>query len=376
MSIDIFLFVKYNDKYFIGENMKKLIAFVAIILIVSALLAGCGSSYVPLSTMRWANNETLTYNVRRASDFELNYIGITGITNDEGVFVTPYLQIIPSQAEGTYTTTVTYNSAENTYTVVSTLNVTEVYTKNLFEGKTDLYNDALTKAADSDIMSVEGEDIIVDVTVTSQCTFKEVGMLPISSSKTVKSVFIGCGTCTENDFATVVTYDYSKKKPIANVTTTADGETTENSVKLKSGVKTFDNEQIEFLLRSFNISPLAEAGGAALNIFAGTESSVKTMNAIVPKGYAFDYQIGGVWKDIGSDGKQVYYKEGENYTDINGNVVETLKRKVSIVGLNGTNLIYYYDSEPDTSIETKQVLIRMQQSYLVFDVTQESLSLV
>ena len=355
--------------------MKKLFAFFAAIVLISILLTGCGAPYVPHTTPCWANNETLTYNVRRASDYELNYIGITGVTDETGIFRTPYLQIIPFDAQGTYTTTVTHNSAEGTYTVVSTLNVTEIYTKKQFDVDMDLYTAAIQKAASSEIMSMDGEDIVVDVSIISQCTFKEMGMLPVSSSKTVKSVFIGCGVCTENDIVTTVNYDYSQKKPIVKVNTVADAKSNEKDVKLKNGVKTFDNEQIEFLLRSFNITPLAEAGGTSLNIFDGTGLlDVTTVNAVVPKGYLFDYQLGGVWKNVDSSGNPLYYMEGENYTDVKGNIIETQKRKVSIVGLNGLNLVYYFDSEP--SAQKKQVLVRMQQSYLVFDITAESLSLV
>lgn len=353
--------------------MKKLFAFFATLILILSLLTGCGAAYVPPSTIRWAEEETLKYNVRRASDFELTYIGITGITDENGVFQTPNLQIIPSDAQGSYETSVSFNSAEGTYTVSSTLNVTEIYSKKLFAADMDLHATALQKAAESNIMRIDGEDIVVDVSVISICTFKATGMLPVSSSKTVKSVFIGAGVCAENDFLTTVTYDYSQKKPYANVTTLAGGKTTENSIKLKNGVKTYDNEQIELLLRSFSLSSLATAGGASINIFDGRGlSGVMAANAVVPKAYSFDYQLGGVWKDVESNGNLVYYKEGENYTDVKGKIIETIKRNVSIIGFNGLNMIYYFDSE-DTAARDKQVLIRMQQSYLVFDITPESL---
>ena len=60
----------------IGEKMKKLLLLTILFIMACFALTGCGSSaVVPEVKVRWSgsSSETLVYDVRLASDYELTY---------------------------------------------------------------------------------------------------------------------------------------------------------------------------------------------------------------------------------------------------------------------------------------------------------------
>ena len=74
--------------------MKKLICVTLCVLFACISLVGCSSAIIPTSTPSWAEGEVLTYNVRKATSYELTTVGID----------LDYRQILPSYVTGTYST--------------------------------------------------------------------------------------------------------------------------------------------------------------------------------------------------------------------------------------------------------------------------------
>ena len=100
--------------------MKKIICLIIAIVMLTVLLASCSNTVVPVSTPTWNNGETLTYQVRKASDYELSIVSIGS----------SYLNVLPSTVSGTYTTLIELDG-EN-YILTTTLDVQETYSNDLF----------------------------------------------------------------------------------------------------------------------------------------------------------------------------------------------------------------------------------------------------
>ena len=99
----------------------------------SFALTGCGSSaVVPEVKVRWSgsSSETLVYDVRLASDYELtysNYYSRAKNSDGEYVYTSNLDQVAPSKVEnGVYTSTV-QPLADNRYSLETELTFTEIY---------------------------------------------------------------------------------------------------------------------------------------------------------------------------------------------------------------------------------------------------------
>ena len=177
--------------------------------ILLSLLAfvGCSQATVPNTTAKWGNNETIHYTVRKASKAELIYSEVSAT-----------MQRIPDDVTGTYATTIT--KGESTYTLSTEYVVTETYN---FNAGDKLLEKAKAIADNYDFITVDGNTVTVNVSIYGTCVFNMNDFLPQNSSKQIKSVvFINETTvnkktyecqCSVNDVNTVVTYDYSAKKP-------------------------------------------------------------------------------------------------------------------------------------------------------------------
>ena len=206
--------------------MKKIICACLCVLFISIMLVGCSSAIVPSSTPTWADGEILSYIVRRASEYELNAIGISS----------DYKQLLPSVVDGTYTTTVS-SLDDDHYQVKSVLNATEVYTPDDFGADTELLNKAknLANSSADDGFALDGENLVATLYTESVCTFDKTTFLPTFSSKKIQSVVIVRSTaidenhryqgeCSLNDITCTTNYDYSAKSPKATVNSSLLGE--------------------------------------------------------------------------------------------------------------------------------------------------------
>ena len=356
--------------------MKKIICLIIAIVMLTVLLASCSNTVVPVSTPTWTSGETLTYQVRKASDYELSIVSIGS----------SYLNVLPSTVSGTYTTLIELDG-EN-YILTTTLDVQETYSNDLFSDDSALLQLAINKASqnDQDALSYDGTNFAVHTQVQSVVSFNKTSFLPNSSAKTVKgALFVKAsmvngktyqGDCQVNDFTVETTYDYSAKTPKATVNSTL--LTQPQTVKLAktSNSKTYDNEQIAFLLRSFSIATLSSNLQTPLTIFDGVQATSLSLNTTVSQDYSFDYQIYGIMEGVDTDGNITYKQTDGQYTDALGNVIQTIQRSVAQVYLTtGGKPIYYYFDNQDSDLPTaKKTLIRMQQDYMIFDVTTDSLN--
>ena len=354
--------------------MKKIICLVLTILMITLVLVSCSNTVVPVSTPTWNSGETLKYQVRKASTYELSLVSISE----------SYLQILPSTVSGTYTTNVVLDG-EN-YVLTTTLDVQEVYLADSFKDDSALMQKAINTATqnDQDALSYDGTNFAVHTQVTSVVTFNKTSFLPQSSTKTVKgAIFVKAsivngkthqGDCQVNDFTVETTYDYSAKTPKATVNSTL--LTQPQTVKLTKNSKTYDNEQLAFLLRSFSIATLSSNLQTPLTVFDAVQQTSLSLNTTVSSNPSFDYQIYGIMEGVDTDGKITYKQTDGQYTDLNNNVIQTIQRSVAQVYLTtGGKPIYYYFDDQDSDLPTaKKTLIRMQQDYMIFDVTTDSLN--
>lgn len=346
--------------------MKKIICLSMCILLSLLAFVGCSQATVPNTTAMWGNNETIHYTVRKASKAELIYSEVSAT-----------MQRIPDDVTGTYATTIT--KGESTYTLSTEYVVTETYN---FNAGDKLLEKAKAIADSYDFITVDGNTVTVNVSIYGTCVFNTNDFLPQNSSKQIKSVvFINETTvnkktyecqCSVNDVNTVVTYDYSAKKPKATVKTNGTEEVVTLAKTTKT--KTYDNEQLGFLLRSFKWNDLVSNGNTTISVFdgLGSASALSVVAKASSKG-EFDYYIGGVWETALSSYEFTYYKDGENYVDLKNNVVEVTKRKVAEVGVStgGIPILYYFDHETASSTSTYK-MVRMQQGYVICDVTDPS----
>lgn len=365
--------------------MKRLSIFALIMcfVICAALLSGCSSAVVPVSSVKWKDGETLEYTVRRASDYELAYVGIYNAAkvNGEYVYKSAFAQIIPSKAEGVYTSTISKTDfdGKEAWLLKTVLTMTETYARADFGGKDALYDVAKSKAKDGSNFYADGDKLISKTSVTTECVFYSSNSLPAKSTRSVKSVFIGGkDACEINDFTVTATYDYSAKKPVLQTKNAAGLQETQK-LKKSTAAKTYDNEQLGFVLRGFSLKTLSTNSSTALNVTDTTAGKVKSVTASVAKTYAFDTKLGGVPKTLDKDGKLVYYQDGDAYTDAYGNVVGVTDRKIAEVRLsvgNSVPVLYYFDAKNETSSTNLQALVKMQDAYIVATITPTSLALI
>jgi len=360
--------------------MKKTICLIITIVMIALLLASCSSTVVPVSTPTWNSGETITYQVRKASDYELTLVNISP----------SYLNVLPSTVDGTYTTNIVLEG--DNYVLTTTLDVEEVYPTNLFEDDSALLQKAINTAtnSDQDALSYDDTNFFVHTQVQSVVTFNKTSFLPISSAKTVKSaLFVKAsivngktyqGDCQVNDFTVETTYDYSAKTPKATVTSSFAEQSQTVKLAKTSNAKTYDNEQLAFLLRSFSIDTLSSNLQTPLTVFDAVQATSLSLSTTVNQNPSFDYQIYGTMNGTDEDGNTTYYQTEDKtqYTDVNNNVVQTIQRKVAQVYLTtGGKPIYYYFDHEDSDLPTaKKTLIRMQQDYMIFDVTTDSLNAI
>lgn len=349
--------------------MKKIICLSMCILFSLLAFVGCSQATVPNTTAMWGNNETIHYTVRKASEAELIYSEVSAT-----------MQRIPDDVTGTYVTTIT--KGENTYTLSTEYVVTETYN---FDADDKLLEKAKAIADNYDFIIVDGNTVTVNVSAYGTCIFNDKDFLPQNSTKQIKSVVFTNETtvnkktyecqCVVNDVKTEVTYDYSAKNPKATVKTNGAEEKVVKLAKTTK-TKTYDNEQLGFLLRGFKWNDLVSNGNTTISVFdgSGSASALSVVAKADSKG-EFDYYIGGIWKTALSSYEFTYYKDedGENYVDLKNNVVEVTRRKVAEVGVStgGIPILYYFDHETASSTSTNK-MVRMQQSYVVCDVTDPS----
>ena len=359
--------------------MKKIICILLIIVIASLTLVSCSSTITPTSTPYWTDGEMLSYTVRKASDYELNLVGL---------FNENYHQVIPSDANGYYATRVTAIDESN-YSVETVLDVVETYTKEDFGNDLDFFNTVkvLAEANDTDALAFDGTNIVVHTMVNSVAQFNKTTFLPTRSEKTIQNAVFArpstvkghenSGSCEINDITITTEYDYSAKAPKVTVKSSMQEEDTVTKLQKSSATKTYDNEQLAFLLRSFSLDTLKANLSTPVTLFDSMQNTALALTITVTSSPAFNYQIGGVMTGIDEEGKHLYLKskDGTQYLDMNGEVVETIERSVAQVYLNtgGKPIYYYFDNKNRDDQTFKNTLIRMQQGYLVFDIDQQSL---
>lgn len=363
--------------------MKKIICMVLVIVIASIALVSCTSTITPTSTPSWTDGELLSYSVRKASDYELTLVNIGE----------NFQQILPEDVAGTYVTRVTTVDAEN-YKVETTLDMVETFTPATFGTDTALFERIKDKANQdpTDALTFNGTNIIVHTVVYSVVQFNSSTFLPTTSTKSVRSaVFMRATTVNGkkhdgqfevNDYTVETTYDYSAKSPKATVKTTLAEEETTTKLQKSSAGKTFDNEQLAFLLRSYSLDTLKANLTTPITVFDSMQCKPLSLSLTVNSNPVISkYQIGGTWNGINPDSGEILYyqtEDGTQYTDAKGNVVTTVQRPVAQVYLvtGGKPIYYYFDNLNSDSQTFKNALIRMQQSYIVCEIDQASLALL
>lgn len=349
--------------------MKKFICLLICVTICLLTFVGCSQTTVPNTTAMWSNGETLNYTVRKASDAELVY------SESSTLF-----QRFPDDVTGTYVTHIEKNG--DLYVLETTYDATETYR---FNSDDALLKKAKTAADGCTFISLDGNTVTVNVFVKSVCSFNDKDFLPQSSSKVIKSaVFINETTvkngkiydceCSVNDVDVSVSYDYSSSKPKATVKTVGKDDRVVTLAKT-STKKTYDNEQLAFLIRSFKWNDLVSNGSTSIAVFdgAGNASDV-ALTVKASSGGEFYFHLGGVWETAYSTYEFTYYMDGENYLDLKGNTVNGSDRLVAEIGVatGGAPILYYFDHESSSSTSTNK-MVRMQQSYVVFDIDVASL---
>ena len=395
--------------------MKKLLLLTILFIMACFALTGCGSSaVVPEVKVRWSgsSSETLVYDVRLASDYELtysNYYSRAKNSDGEYVYTSNLDQVAPSKVEnGVYTSTV-QPLADNRYSLETELTFTEIYDDAAFvkAGISDLSDvksrrsaiaEEETEKAAADgsrqpiLEKTENGSFKVSVRVTARATFNGTNLLPDASSRSVKSVYVGKAGCELNDFETSVSYDYSAKRPVVTIESSLSEDALSFKLKRTDKVKTYDNEMLFLLLRCFDKDALVSNSTTYVNLVEGSFSKEPTTVTVYTTqniSSLDDFKVGAVWagdydsskdaadaKDKFNDKNEIcrYLNDGENFVDLDGNPINVLSREVYmlyIAPVSGLNIMTVFDNQESLSIGRKQRMLRAQQGYLVFDLNEE-----
>lgn len=398
--------------------MKKILSITILLILAFFALTGCGPGAVPPETkIRWSGTsaETLTYDVRLASDYELTYINYykRSKTSDGKYEYTSNLdQVVPSKVEnGVYTSTVApATDKEGFYTLETELSYTETYDDASFikAGLTDLTDikQSLTELAEKEaekaaadnqyspiLSKTENGAFRVEASVKTHAVFRGTNMLPESSGRSVRSVYVGKSGCAVNDFQTKVSYDYSSKKPVVKIENSLEEEPISFKLKNPDVTKTYDNEMLFLLLRCFDKDTLFSNLQTYVNLVEGSFFKEPTsVNVYTSKNLAelAEFKVGAIWggdydaskntenqMDRFNDKNEIcrYLNDGENFVDLDGNPINVVSREVYMLYIapptSGLNLLTVYDNETSVDIGRKQRLLRAQQGYFVFDLNEE-----
>lgn len=400
--------------------MKKFLSLTVLLIMACFALVGCGSSVVvPEVKLRWSGSstETLTYDVRLASDYELtytNYYSRAKNSDGEYVYTSNLDQVAPSKVEnGVYSSTITpVDGRQGYYSLKTELSFTEFYDDAAFikAGISDLtevkrnltvMSESEAEKAGADgvyspiIEKTENGIFRVNVSVSTQAVFNGTNLLPDSSSRSVRSVYVGKADCSLNSFDTDVSYDYSAKRPVVTVQSSLSEEAISFRLKKTDTVKTYDNELLFLLLRCFDKDALVSNSSTSVNLVEGSfakEPTTVTVYTSQNLSKLEDFKVGAVWagdydsskdtaeqKDKFNDKNELcrYLNEGENFTDLDGNPINVVGRNVYmlyIAPVSGLNIMTVFDNQESLNIGRKQRLLRAQQGYLVFDLNESGRS--
>lgn len=238
--------------------MKKFISLILVITLSLFALTACTSS-VPTRSIRWdmTNGETLTYDIRLVNT--LNYIitdgeEISSVTADVDIIDPAVVdQIKPLSANGTYTTSIAQYGDSSKGIVTTELNLVEIYDISLFDQATIA---ALTQKGMIDETQTDADSIAIITHISGECIFNNPSLSPVSSSKTVKGIYVGKERVVINDYS--VTCEYSNN--VCTVVFTdkvTSAKSFNKSIQIKA-TEYFDNEMIFYVIRAYDSTETTE----------------------------------------------------------------------------------------------------------------------
>jgi hypothetical protein len=184
-------------------SKKKFHLLILWLLVLALCLAACNSATPPLSEIRWSDSETNTYNISVAkfnTETDLTYseesYGVTFVSNYElRRHQIAYDEVMPSKAEGTYTTELSTNGDKQTYTTAQNLVCTysaETILAEYFAKVVD-FVDALSAADKAAlVVSQSATEIVLKSTTDTSVTFtKNASQRPVESSRKIQGYYIG-----------------------------------------------------------------------------------------------------------------------------------------------------------------------------------------
>ncbi|HRX14203.1 MAG TPA: hypothetical protein P5087_04215 [Eubacteriales bacterium] len=238
--------------------MKKFISLILIITLSLFALTACTSS-VPTRSTRWdlTNGETLTYDIRLVNT--LNYLTtdgeeISSVTADIDIIDPAVVdQIKPLSANGTYTTTIAQYGDSSKGIVTTELNLVEIYDISYFDQTTIA---SLTLKGMIDAAQSTDDSIAVITHISGECIFNNPSLSPVSSSKTVKGIYVGKERVVINDY--IVTCEYNNNVCAVVFTDKVTSANSFNtSIKIKA-TEYFDNEMIFYVIRAYDSTETTE----------------------------------------------------------------------------------------------------------------------
>ena len=278
--------------------MKKKIALIILLaLACTLLLASCAQATPTKTIPRWSihtEDETYVYNVELAdfatsgdTRFAVHADKDIAYYKDFAISATELMdgldQVRPKAVSGTYSITISYDSATNCNTVVTAMEVTATYEYK--DGKikvgTDVWHDLIADIANSDlVVTKDSNTITLKSTTETMVEFKYVEkQTPYKSSTKVDGFYIGATHQEKSKYEVATTYNYEGKNAVAKVTLSLNGgEPTENEYTLKrySEGTFIDSNQLFTYTRSFDKTSSSFADRPAVAVYNPMSHEMQT----------------------------------------------------------------------------------------------------
>lgn len=297
--------------------MKKRIALLLVVLVAcTAMFAACSKTPTTRS-VRWAENETYTYNISLA-DFKTGdgnetsfatyehggktYMKDTMISSQELNSISDAKELRPVDVKGTFVMTI--SSPNSTTTKFSTEQVmySQYDTSKLNELKClDVLKDCVI-APDSEenpFANNNGRTTLKSVMttwVTFDCEDSETKQTPIASFTENKGFYIGKEAQEISNYKYEATYDFDKRVVSVKVN---DGEAVERKLNLKKGATCIDANQLLLYVRSMDKSSAAFSDSPSVSVYSVVSNSLATatfgltreFNAVLRNGDSDHYAV-------------------------------------------------------------------------------------
>lgn len=303
--------------------MKRALSIIALLVAMVFVFTGCSNTPTPTIADRWADGETVTFNISLADETNVkDFAEEVPVYNEVAG-----AQVKPSKVDGTLTYNV--NKVDGKWVLTTAMVVAETYPAS------KLPTDWKTTLDSAEIIYTQnGSDVIITSMMGSESVFGTVynQTSPVSSKKGVFGVMVyyneqKAPALTINNFETETTYaDGKATTKFDDKTGTVTNREKETTVDLDDEF-VFDNESLLLAIRSIDMAMLAEANTMSLNFFNSVNQKVEGVTvAISSDEYQLEgedkltYRIGVSLDTVSSYSYFMYFEQTEKIAHPGGGV--------------------------------------------------------